>query len=65
MKILIVMAGKLPALKYGGIERVVSSLATALNDMGHEVSLLATAGSRLPFDGGKVYPFDPTSPLAP
>ncbi|MEG1934769.1 MAG: glycosyltransferase [Rikenellaceae bacterium] len=65
MNILIVAQGKIPVCKYGGTERVLSSLCSALNDQKHNVSLLAPEGSSLPFSNGRVYNFDPNAPLAP
>lgn len=40
---------KLPQMRYGGMPRVVWSLARALNSMGHNVSVLCAKGSFCPF----------------
>lgn len=57
MKIVIVANGKLPAIKYGGTERVVWYLGKELHKMGHEVTFLAGPGSYSPF--GKVIERNP------
>ena len=49
MHIVIVHDSVLPALKYGGTERVVWWLGKALNSMGHKITLLAKAGTTCPF----------------
>ena len=49
MHIVIAHDSVLPALKYGGTERVVWWLAKALNSMGHKISLMAKAGTTCPF----------------
>lgn len=40
--------GKLPARRYGGVERVTVWLARGLAELGHQVSLLAAPGSDVP-----------------
>lgn len=49
MKILIVIKAVLPAVKYGGTERVMWYLGKELSLMGHEVHFLAEKGSVIPF----------------
>ncbi|MDR0792216.1 MAG: hypothetical protein LBE82_02825 [Chitinophagaceae bacterium] len=49
MKILIVTDTKIPALKYGGTERVIWSLGKALHLMGHDIHYLVAKGSECPF----------------
>lgn len=49
MKILIVIKSVLPALRYGGTERVMYYLGKELHLMGHEVHFLAAKGSVTPF----------------
>jgi glycosyltransferase involved in cell wall biosynthesis len=46
MRIVQVIDAVLPVRKYGGTERVVQSLARALVEAGHEVTLLAREGTR-------------------
>lgn len=53
---------RLPALKYGGTERVVWSLGKALAKEGHEVTLLAGKGTEAPF--ARVFEIDPQRPLS-
>lgn len=60
MKILIEIRSQVPALLYGGMQRVVWDLAKELDAMGHEVTLLAFKGSYCPF--AKVIEFDPSKP---
>ena len=57
MKILLVNNTVLPALKYGGTERVIWWLGKALVQLGHEVSYLVAKGSRCSF--APVYPYSP------
>jgi glycosyltransferase involved in cell wall biosynthesis len=40
-----------PPLNYGGLELVVANLAEALDDLGHDVTVIAPAGSRCPKHG--------------
>ncbi|MEO7309790.1 MAG: glycosyltransferase [Chitinophagaceae bacterium] len=49
MHIVIAHDAVLPALKYGGTERVVWWLTKALKQLGHRVTLLAKAGTICPF----------------
>ena len=49
MNILIASNKVMPAIKYGGTERVVWSLAKALSEMNHRVTLLAPAPTESPF----------------
>ncbi len=49
MKILIVAPGKLPAMLYGGTQRVAWALGKALIELGHQVSFLANKGSSCDF----------------
>jgi hypothetical protein len=46
MKIALVIRSKVPALKYGGTERVVTWLSDALVKLGHQVMIYAQFGSR-------------------
>ena len=48
---------KVPAVKYGGIERIIWWLAKQLDQRGHEVTLLVAPGSECPF--ARVLPADP------
>lgn len=61
MHILIFCTGVIPALKYGGTERVVWGLGKALKRMGHRVSYLVGAGSQCDFAPVSIY--DPSRPL--
>jgi glycosyltransferase involved in cell wall biosynthesis len=61
MKVCIVVNSLLPALDYGGIERVVVWLARGLKELGHRPIFLAKVGSKLDF--AEVLPLDITSPL--
>lgn len=61
MHILIVNNTPIPALKYGGTERVIWWLGKALVKAGHRVSYLVPAGSGCPF--ADVYPFNPSLPF--
>lgn len=49
MKILIVNNGSIPALKYGGTERVIWCLGKELSKMGHQVTYLVGQGSYCDF----------------
>ncbi len=49
MHIVIAHDAVLPALKYGGTERVVWWLVKALSGMGHKITLLAKPGTSCPF----------------
>lgn len=49
MNILIVYPETLPAIKYGGSQRVVWSLLESLHSLGHSVDLLSSESSRNPF----------------
>lgn len=60
MKIQIVHDGRIPALQYGGTERVIWYLGRELTHMGHEVAYLVPEGSTCDF--GKVTFLDPTRP---
>ena len=61
MHILQVLNHVVPAMKYGGTERVVWWLSKRLAEMGHRVTLLAPAGSSCEF--AEVLPFNPAVPL--
>lgn len=61
MHILLISSARLPALHYGGAERMILWLGAGLKERGHKVSLLAPAGSRWEF--GDVYPLNPERPL--
>ncbi|MBK0381904.1 glycosyltransferase [Pedobacter sp. SD-b] len=45
LHILIVLPAKIPALLYGGTERVVWDLGKRLSDLGHQISFLVNKGS--------------------
>lgn len=62
MHILLVSSAKLPALQYGGTERMILWLARGLTERGHRVTLLAPAGSR--FEHGDGLPLNPERPLS-
>lgn len=49
MKIAFLHPGRFPATRYGGTERVVWDLGTALRDLGHDVTLIAGKISDCPF----------------
>lgn len=49
MNITIVHNSKIPALKYGGIERVIWYLAWELKKMGHQITFLVAENSYCPF----------------
>ncbi|MDQ1772764.1 glycosyltransferase [Labilibaculum sp. A4] len=57
MNILLVCDQKIPALLYGGTERIVWWLGEELNKRGHKISFLAKSGSTCHF--AKVYTYDP------
>lgn len=61
MHILIVNNSAIPALKYGGTERVIWWLGKMLVKMGHKVSYLVTKGSYCPF--ADVYELNETVPF--
>lgn len=61
MHICIVHNSVIPALKYGGTERVIWWLGKMLVKMGHKVSFLVSKGSACPF--ADVYEWDPELPL--
>lgn len=46
MNITLVCGSLLPALRYGGTERVVWALGKELHRMGHRITFLAAPGSR-------------------
>jgi glycosyltransferase involved in cell wall biosynthesis len=48
MHIALYFHGRLPVRGYGGTQRVVVWLARGLAELGHEITLLAPAGSRVP-----------------
>lgn len=54
MKIVHVISAKLPVLGYGGTERIAYWLGKAQAEMGHEVTYLCDAGSKLSF--ARTYP---------
>lgn len=60
MNITIVIDAVLPAVLYGGTERVAYSLGRALSDMGHRVTFLARKGSHSSF--ARIAELDPTRP---
>ncbi len=62
MHVLIVIDALLPAVRYGGTERVAYSLGSALSAMGHRVTFLARQGSSSPF--ATVLALDPERPVA-
>jgi len=57
MRIALLYHGALPVARYGGTGRVVQWLARGLAEMGHEVTLLAAPGSRVP--EARLLPVDP------
>lgn len=61
MHILLVNNTTIPALQYGGTERVIWWLGKALVKAGHQVSYLVAPGSSCPF--ADVYPFNPALPF--
>src|SRR4051812_25773058 len=62
MNILIAYPGVIPALQYGGTERVIWYLGNELHTLGHSVTYLVDRGSTCPF--GNVIYFDPGKSLA-
>jgi glycosyltransferase involved in cell wall biosynthesis len=48
MRVALLYHGALPVERYGGTGRVVHRLARGLAELGHEVTLLAAPGSRVP-----------------
>ena len=62
MHILIANNLPIPALKYGGTERVIWWLGKELTRRGHTVTYLVPAGSYSPF--ARVIPYDPSLPLS-
>lgn len=62
MNILLAYDGLLPALNYGGVERVIWGLAKFLNQKGHQVTLLASQGSHCPY--AKVIGYNPELPFS-
>ncbi|MGG9970264.1 glycosyltransferase [Ferruginibacter sp. SUN002] len=61
MHVLIVNNSVIPAIRYGGTERVIWWLGKQLAARGHKVSYLVAAGSSCPF--ANVLVFDPTQPF--
>ncbi|MBM7037677.1 glycosyltransferase [Vibrio ulleungensis] len=61
MNILLFMDAVLPAVNYGGTQRVVWDLAYALSTMGHRITLLAAKGTVCPF--AKVIDYNPEAPF--
>jgi len=61
MKILIVDSGVIPALQYGGTQRVIWYLAKELTKLGHKVAFLVEVGSRCDF--ADVFHLDRSRPL--
>ena len=61
MHVLIVNNSVIPALKYGGTERVIWWLGKMLVKMGHKVSYLVAKGSYCPF--ADVYELNPAVPF--
>ena len=57
MRIALLYHGVLPVARYGGTGRVVHWLARGLAELGHEVTLLAAPGSRVP--EARLVPVDP------
>ena len=55
MNILIANDTKIPAIKYGGTERVIWWLGLELNRLGHTVTFLVGAGSECPFAKVLIY----------
>jgi glycosyltransferase involved in cell wall biosynthesis len=62
MRILIANNLPIPALKYGGTERVIWWLGKELASRGHRITYLVPSGSSCPF--AEVLPFDPSLPLS-
>jgi glycosyltransferase involved in cell wall biosynthesis len=63
MHIVLVHPDRLPVRKYGGAGRIVVWLCQGLTELGHEVTLLAGKGSKVP--GVKVVEINPASLSAP
>ena len=63
MRIALFHHARLPVPKYGGTERIIVWLCQGLVELGHEVTLLAGKGSRVP--GVRVVEIDPAEVLAP
>jgi len=61
MKILIVDSGVIPALRYGGTQRVIWYLGKELTKLGHDVTFLVGAGSSCDF--ARVLQLDKSRPL--
>jgi len=57
MRIALLYHGAIPVARYGGTGRVVHWLARGLAELGHEVTLLAAPGSRVP--EARLVPVDP------
>lgn len=57
MNVVIVESSVIPAIKYGGTQRVIWYLGKELNRMGHQVTFLANKGSQCPF--AKIVEIDP------
>jgi glycosyltransferase involved in cell wall biosynthesis len=55
MNIVIVNNSKIPAIKYGGTERVIWYLGHELVKMGHKVTYLVMNGSYCPFAGVRIF----------
>jgi len=62
MRIALATDGVVPAVNYGGVERIVWWLARQLSARGHEVTLLAPRGSHCSF--ARVIPLDQGKPMA-
>lgn len=61
MHIAIVSHSKIPAVKYGGIERIIWWLGRELTNRGHKVTFIVLPGSQCPF--AQVQIIDPAKPL--
>lgn len=61
MNILIVILSRIPALRYGGTQRVLWALGKELTRQGHKVTFLARKGSYCDF--ADVIPFNPAIPI--
>ncbi len=61
MHVALVTSTKVPAIRYGGAERIIYWLARALTERGHTVTLLAAPGSSSTF--ANVVSFDPAVPI--
>lgn len=62
MNILIVYPGKIPPIKYGGIQRIIWYLGRELFKLGHNVTYLVAEGSYCDF--AKVLYYDKSKSLA-